>query len=139
MQGKSSLERLFKAIDEGLRNHQKCFYQNRVAFEYKLDRSFGIITEDIDAFIQLIEKPWSANIGKLMDYLKSAPQGELTDWVSALEIAVLDRGQQDRWTLSLVRKSSEVLPLSKESLAILIGILEAMQAAPWSPTGEAPV
>jgi len=95
-------------------------------FESNILTSFGLLKESVDSFLGLIEKPWGCDVNKLMDYLKNADESDLTDWVSALEIAIVDRKQQDRWTLGLTERT-EGLNLPQRLKSILIGIMDALK------------
>jgi hypothetical protein len=99
-------------------------------FETKLNQCFRIITEDMDTFISIMEKPWNVKIDKLEKYLQNATEDELIDWVNSLEIAVLDRGEQTRWTLSLAEMTQR-LKLPQSIKLVLTSVLEALHAAPW--------
>lgn len=99
-------------------------------FELKLNRLL-CIKEDIDSFLAVIENPNFDNFDALRKYLQSSTPDELEDWVSALEIAVLDREQMTRWTLALA-KFTYTLPLSAKSKPIVAGILEALNVPDYA-------
>ena len=103
-------------------------------FEYTLNRLL-CIKESLDSFLKIIDTPSYNSIHKIKAYLNSGTEAELEDWVNALEIAVVDREQINRWTLALANITKE-MPISSRSKSVLAGVLEALNATDYMPRTE---
>ncbi|MEM3000663.1 MAG: hypothetical protein QXP41_00525 [Candidatus Nitrosocaldus sp.] len=93
-------------------------------FIRKLDRSLGILSESIDAYLDVIKNSWKVDVKKLMGYLANAPEDELEDWINALDIGVRDWGLINRYTLNLVQATDRLDNIPKKMRPILMGILD---------------
>lgn len=126
---------LFKRIDDKLNPKDQIKKTNYSLFENKMAKSLGMVTESLDSYLNVIERPVNKNPGPIFDYLKTLGPNELDDWVNALEIAVVEREGINRWALSLAEKTEE-LALSQQQRVTLAGVKEALGVAPWSdPNG----
>lgn len=110
-------------------------------FDEKLDRAMDEpITEDVDGFLSIIEKPWSVDDRGLFKYLATSGPDDMEDWVNALDIAVNDRGLGNRWVFALVEQTHEKLgqKLPIQLRPIVLGMLEQIQAAPYPHEQDVP-
>jgi len=124
-------EDLFKRIDDSLNPKDKIKKTDYTIFENKMAKSFGMVTESLDSFLNIIEHPTNKNHHQIFEYLKTATPAEIEDWINALDIAVVDREVLNRWTLSLAQKTSEELNVPAHMKPILSGVLEALGVQEW--------
>ena len=122
---------LFKRIDNILNPKDQIKKTDYTLFENKMAKSFGMITENLDSFLNIIERPVNKNHGPIFDYLKTASPNEIDDWVNALEIAVVDHEIINRWALALTEKTEQELELSQPQRVVIAGVKEALGIAPW--------
>lgn len=123
---------LFKRIDDSLNPKDQIKKTDYTIFENKMAKTFGIVTESLDSFLNIIERPVNKDAHPVIEYLKTVSPADLEDWVSALEIAVVEREVINRWTLALAEKTLRELNLPSNLRPHLAGVLEALNAAPWS-------
>ena len=124
-------EDLFKRIDDSLNPKDQIKKTDYTIFENKMAKSFGMVTESLDSFLNIIEHPTNKDHGPIIDYLKTASPAEIEDWINALDIAVVDREVLNRWTLSLAQKTQQELNIPPNMKPILMGVLEALGASEW--------
>lgn len=111
------------------------------AFEDKLEWAMAEpITEDVDSYMSIIERPWSVDDKGLFKFLESSDSSEVENWVNALDIAVNERNLGNRWVFALVEQTHEKLAhkMPVELRPIVIGMLEQIQAAPYPKEEDVP-
>lgn len=106
------------------------------SFEERLEKSLGILSESIDSYLDVIQnRDWAANpdetVTRMMNFLKQSPE-ELDDWVSALEIAVVEWEILNNFTLDLAAATNKLENLPTHLRPVVAGVLEALSAAEWS-------
>lgn len=122
---------LFKRIDDSLNPKDQIKKTDYTIFENKMAKTFGIVTESLDSFINIIEHPVNKDHGPIIDYLKSATPAEIEDWINALEITVVEREVLNRWTLGLAQKTQQEINVPPNMKPVLAGVLEALGASEW--------
>lgn len=128
------MDNLFRNIDDALNPMNPIRKIDHSLFESKITKSLGIITESLDSFLDIIEKPTTKHVEPIINYLKTATPEELEEWINALEIAVVDREVMNRWVLGLAQDTEQKLPVPQHMKPVLSGVLEALNAAPWQET-----
>lgn len=134
----SQFDDLFKRIDDNLNPKDQIKKTNYNLFENRMAKAYGMITESLDSFLNIIERPVHKDAHPVIEYLKTVGPADIEDWVSALEIAVVEREVINRWTLALAEKTQRELNLPSNLRPHMAGILEALNAAPWSEQPEDP-
>lgn len=133
-----SFDDLFKRIDDSLNPKDQIKKTDYTIFENKMAKAYGMITESLDSFLNIIEHPVHKDAHPVIEYLKTVGPADLEDWVSALEIAVIEREVINRWTLALAEKTQRELNLPANLRPHMAGVLEALNAAPWSEDPNKP-